>query len=268
MPDPNQTYMVQCPTIPTLVGSEMRFSIESCEIKPVLDWPWLQYVKHQEITPPQHRFQWGRETDGARLDDYTGLRFGNRYTFLELGARSTNANGRLAPVENQRVGMATLAIDGKYLGLDGQLRAQYWNDHSFWWWPMGDGGDQGDTAGLSFSYLLGNQGFPVADGWYWRKMQLSMRLATGIPDRGSAVPQGGHLVYSRVQFDEINRGDLNLNTQFTNTNHQILDVGITVNSGAVRHFTQSEVVHRNLGIPEFPPTDQLEFMVYVRLQQF
>src|SRR5262245_35599408 len=164
MPDP-QTYMVQCPTIPTIVGSEMRFSIQSCDIKPVLDWPWLRYISFEEVTPPQLRFQCGRETDGARLDSYKGLRLGNRYTFLELGDRSPHANGRLAAVEHQRVGIATLALDAKYFGLSGQFRAQYWNDHFFPWWPMGDGGDKGDTAGLSFSYLLGNRGFPLKGGW-------------------------------------------------------------------------------------------------------
>ena len=38
--------------------------------------------------------------------------------------------------------------------MGGQHGFKYWNDHLSWWWPMADGGDQGDTAGLQFSYNL------------------------------------------------------------------------------------------------------------------
>jgi hypothetical protein len=38
-----------------------------------------------------------------------------------------------------------------------------------------------------------------------------------------------------------------------------------VNSGAVRYATQSRLVHRNLGIPEFPATNNLGVMFYLRL---
>jgi hypothetical protein len=259
---PNDVFLYECPTVPTIVGSEMRLSVSSREVRPILNWP-LSYVSCREVTPPQLRLQWGRQTEGARLDSYSGLRLrlGSDDTYFDYGFRSTDASGPLARVENQRVGVATLTIDGKY-------RFQYWNDHAFPWWPVGDGGDRGDTAGLSISYGLGKQGFPLSNGWTWNHMRLSLRMATGIPDRGSAVTRDGTTVYTRVEFEDIDRGDINLNALFSNRKLQQLDVGVTVNSGAVRNFAQSKVVHRSLGIPEFPETDLLEVMVYFRLMGY
>ena len=254
--------MFECPTVPTIVGSEMRFSITTQEIKPILNFP-INYVSCREITPPQYRLQWGLQTYGARLDSYSGLRvnLGSRNTYLDYGARSTDANGSLDGAENQRVGVASLMIDGK-------LKFQYWNDHLFPWWLIGDGGDQGDTAGLSMSYNLGNQGFPMSNGWSFSQVRLSLRMATGVPDRTSAVTRDGTTIYTRVEFDDIDRGDINLNALFSNTKQQRLDVGITVNSGAVRNVIQSKGVHKTLGIPEFEKTNKLEFMMYFRLSNF
>ena len=100
-------------------------------------------------------------------------------------------------------------------------------------------------------------------------MRLSLRLATGIPDRASAVKQNnGTTVYTRIEFDDIDRGDINLNALLTNDKMQRLDVGLTVNSGSIRHSIQSDIVHRNLNIPLFPKTRHLEVKVYLRLQGF
>jgi hypothetical protein len=240
----------------------MRFSLSSSEVRPILNWP-IKYVSCQEITPPQLRVQWGRQVEGARYDKYNGVRLnlGGGGTTLDYGFRETNATGRLARVEGQRVGVASLTIDGKY-------QLQYWNDHHFPWWPIGDGGDQGDTAGVSLSYGLGRVGFPLSKGWSWSQMRLSLRMATGIPDHASAVTRHGTTIYTRVEFDDIDRGDIDLNALFNNVNLQQLDVGITVNSGAVRNLVQSKLVHRNLGIPEFPRTPPLGAMIYFRLRRF
>jgi hypothetical protein len=259
---PDNTLLFECPTVPTIVGSEMRFSISTGEIKPIFNWP-LNYVSCREITPPQYRFQWGLPTFGPRLDSYSGLRLnlGSQDTYLDYGYRSTNATGTFDKAENQRVGVASLTIDGKY-------KLQYWNDHSFPWWPVGDGGDKGDTAGFSMSYNLGNQGFPMSNGWNFSQIRLSLRMATGVPDYGSAVTMGGTTVYTNVEFEDIDRGDINLNALFSNTRQQRLDVGITVNSGAVRNYIQSKVVHKNLDIPEFEKTHKMEFMMYFRLSNW
>jgi hypothetical protein len=240
----------------------MRFSVKMAEVRPILNWP-LSFVTCKEVTPPQFRFQWGRQTEGARLDSYSGLRLNllDEKLTLDYGARSTNAQGPLSKVETQRVGVASLTINGKY-------QVQSWNDLCKWWWPIGDCGDQGDTAGVSMSYALGKTGFPVRDGWSWNAVRLSLRLATGIPDRASAVTVQNSTVYTLVEFEDIDRGDINLNTLFTNVNQQRLDVGVTVNSGAVRNLFQSKLVHKTLGIPEFPLTNHLEFMIYLRLQNF
>ncbi|HUG39993.1 MAG TPA: hypothetical protein VMM12_05895 [Longimicrobiales bacterium] len=37
-----------------------------------------------------------------------------------------------------------------------------------------------------------------------------------------------------------------------------------MNSGSVRHAVQSDIVHRTLGIPEFPRTTHVETMAYLR----
>jgi hypothetical protein len=78
--------------------------------------------------------------------------------------------GRIMPVERQRVGVATLTLGGL-------AQFKYWNDHSFWWWPMGDGGDRGDTAGFQFNYNLGHHQLSAGD---WSFKDLSLTLATWI----------------------------------------------------------------------------------------
>jgi hypothetical protein len=251
-------YVFGCPTVPVVRGSEVRFSIDERKIVPLLDWP-LTYESCGEIIPVQHRLQWGLSTYGARYDSYNGIRIGSWRNNLTLGFRSSNASseGSFAAAENQRVGVASLTLGG-------MVQFKYWNDHAFWWWPMGDGGDQGDTAGFQFSYNLGHHNLSVAD-WNFRDLSLTLRLATGIPNRLSAVPMGDGQVYSQVNFGEINRGDIDLSTRLTNSKAHNLTLGVTVNADAVRHATQDRLIHHSLGIPEFPQTGKLEAMMYFRL---
>jgi hypothetical protein len=257
MPD---TFIVSCPTVPVVHGSEVRFSIdEPLRVLRLLNWP-LAYVSCGEITPPQPlRSQFRVPTSGARYDSFSGLRLGSDRNNLTLGARSTytSQDGPLSSGEQQRVGVASITLGGR-------VRFKYWNDHRFWWWPMGDGNDQFDTAGLQFSYNLVPHRLSIG-GWRFADLSLTLRLATGIPNRNSAVPMGDGFVYSEVRFSEINRGDIDLSTSLTNKVAQRLDVGILVNSDAVRHVTQDRLIHQNLGIPEFPQTGRLEVMMYLRL---
>ena len=264
MPDVTSgSFMLACPTVPVIRGSEVRFSIdEPLRVVQPLDWP-LAYVSCGEITPPQPlRTQWGVSSGGPRYDSYTGFRLGNADNNLTLGARSTHSNGdsRLHDVEHQRVGVAALTLGGR-------VRFKYWNDHAFWWWPMGDGGDQGDTAGLHFAYNLRPHSL-MTQGWTFESISLTLRLATGIPNRASGKPMGDGKVYSEVRFDEINRGDVEIGTTLSNTRAQTLDIGILVNSDHVRHATQDRMIHHSLGIPEFPRTGRLEVMMYLRLMNW
>jgi hypothetical protein len=256
----SDSFILACPTVPVIRGSEVRFSIpDASQAYTPLDWP-LAYVSCGEIAPPQVlRTQWGVPTGGPRYDSYSGVRIGSPTTNLTLGARSTysNAESRLAPVEQQRVGVASLTLGGR-------VRFKYWNDHQFWWWPMGDGGDQGDTAGLQFAYNLRPHELRTG-GWRFDDLSLTLRLATGIPNRASAVPLRDGSVYSQVRFDEINRGDVDVSTSLTGPRAQRLEVGILLNSDSVRHATQDRAVHHTLGIPEFPRTGRLELMMYLRL---
>ena len=254
-----ETFMLACPSVATVLGSEVRFSIaDPVKVRPILDWP-VAHISCGEIIPDQLRTQWGVSTAGARLDSYHGLQFGNARNNLTLGFRSTStsANNPLGPVAGQRVGVASLTIGGR-------VRFKYWNDHNFWWWPMADGGDQGDTAGLQFSYNLGAHQAGLG-AWKFQNVAVTLRLASGIPNRLSARQMGDGQVYTDVQFSEIDRGDLDVSTTLTNRRRQQLDVGITVNSGALRHAVQSDLVHKNLNIPEFPQTKRVEVMMYMRL---
>ncbi len=247
-----------CPTVPVVRGSEVRFSINTYKLTPLLEWP-ISYESCGEITPVQQRIQWGLPTLGARYDSYSGIRIGSPKNNLTLGFRSTDASsdGRFAAAENQRVGVASLTVGG-------MAQFKYWNDHKFWWWPMGDGGDQGDTAGFQFNYNLGAHNLS-AGGWDFKELSLTLRLATGIPNRSSAVPMGDGQIYTSVAFDDINRGDIDLSTRLTNRKVGNLTVGLTVNTDAVRHATQDRLIHHNLGIPEFPQTGKSEVMMYFRL---
>ncbi len=257
-----QEVQLECPAIPTIVGSETRFSILMKESKQIKNWP-LRYVSCQEVAPPQCRVQWGVNTCGARLDGYKGLRIGGKDDNLEIGFRTTNVSSesRLKAVEEQRVGVATLTLSG-------QFRLSYWNDHRFPWWPMGGGGDYGDTAGLRIAYQLGKEGFYLDHGWRWKEMSITLRMATGIPDKTSVVTEGASTFYSRVEFPEIDRGDIDIRASLGSRSQQRLDMGIVVDSGAVRNFAQSQVVHKNLGIPEFLKTNHVGVMIYLRLQNF
>jgi hypothetical protein len=255
-----ETFLMQCSTVPTVIGSEVRFSLKTAEVRQIKSWP-LRYISCEEITPPQSRLQWGVNTYGARLDSYKALRLGSDDYSLQIGMRSTNSNSHLRRVEEQRVGVATLTLAGQY-------KLSYWNDHAFWWWPMGGGSDQGDTAGLSMSYGLGNRGFPLLDAWQWRSVNVAMRLATGIPDKKSVVTQQETTFYSQIEFSGIDRGDIDLNTVMTNRDQQILTVGLWVNSGELRNLVQSKAVHKSLDIPELPKTYQVEVMLYLKLEQW
>jgi hypothetical protein len=250
--------MFGCPTVPVIRGSEVRFSIDTYKARPLLQWP-LTYESCGEIIPVQNRLQWGNPTSGARYDSYSGLRIGSKNNNFTLGFRSTDASseGQIAPVERQRVGVASLTLRG-------MVQFKYWNDHSFWWWPMGDGGDQGDTAGFQFNYNLGRHELSAGD-WFFKDLSLTLRLATGIPDRSSAQPMGDGQVYTKVRFSDINRGDIDLSTRLTNRKAMNLTLGITVNADAVRHATQDRLIHHSLGIPQFPQTGKIESMFYVRL---
>jgi hypothetical protein len=256
-------YLFGCPTVPVVRGSEVRFSVDTYQAMPLLKlplfkWP-LGYENCSEIIPPQPRVQWGLPTNGARLDSYKGLRIGSWRNNLAVGFRSTDASSdsRIALAERQRVGVAALTLGG-------MVQFKYWNDHYFPWWPMGDGGDQGDTAGFQFNYNIGHHRLAIQD-WSFRELSLTMRLATGIPNRASAVPRGDGKVYTEVQFSEIDRGDVDLSARLTNRHAQNLTVGITVNADAVRHAAQDRLIHHTFGIPEFPQTGKLEAMIYVRL---
>jgi len=254
-------FLMACPSVPVIRGSEVRFSIDEHKVIPLRQWP-LAYVGCGEITPSQPRIQWGVGTFGARYDSFTGLRLGSLRNNLTLGARSTNAGseGAIAPAERQRVGVASLTLGGR-------VRFKYWNDHNFWWWPMGDDGDQGDTAGLQFSYNLGAHGLATG-GWSFGDLSLTLRLATGVPNKNSGVPMGDGQVYSEVRFSDINRGDVDLHTTLSDSKARQLTLGVTVNSDAVRHAVQDRAVHRTLGIPEFPRTGQLGVMFYLRLTEW
>jgi hypothetical protein len=251
-------FLFACPSVPVVRGSEVRFSVDEHRIFSLRDWP-LSYQSCGEIIPVQPRLQRGIPTMGARYDWFNGIRIGPPRSNLTLGARTTYASsdGRIGPVERQRVGVASLTLGGR-------VRFKYWNDHAFWWWPMGDGGDQGDTAGFQFGYNLGLHQLSIG-GWAFKDLSLTLRLATGIPNRNSAVPMGDGQVYSEVQFNDINRGDVDLNTTLSNRKAHNLTVGISVNVDAVRHATQDRLIHHTLGIPEFLQTGRFEVMMYMRV---
>jgi hypothetical protein len=251
--------MEECPSVATVIGSEVRVSVrEPLRARQLLSWP-IAHIACGEIIPEQLRTQWGVPSQGARYDSFNGVRFGNAQTHLTLGARSTNTTGNdsLSAVANQRVGVATVTIAGR-------VRFKYWNDHSFWWWPMADGGDQGDTAGLQFSYNLAPHQLQ-SGRWSFQQVNVTLRLASGIPNRSSAKPMGDGMIYTEVSFPQVDRGDVDLSTMLTHRKLYRLDLGLTVNSGALRHAVQSRGVHHNLGIPEFPKTNQQEVMLYFRL---
>jgi hypothetical protein len=250
-------FTLACPGVPTLGGSEVRFSVaEPLKLfkMPGLEWP-LEGVTCGEIIPSQPRTQWGLSTTGARYDSYSGLRLGSSSTNLTLGARSTytSADAPLGPVERQRVGVAALTLGGR-------VRFKYWNDHDYWWWPMGDGGDHGDTSGFQFTYNLAPHSL-TTHGWLFEDFSLTLRLASGVPDLRSPAPMGDGQVYSEVRFKEVNRGDLDLSTTLSRRAER-LDVGILVNSDAIRRATQDRA------IPEFPQTGNFDVMLYLRLSHY
>jgi hypothetical protein len=262
--DMGDIFLGECPTVAKVSGSEVQFSVQTNKTRKLSSWPFRPtWVACEDIAPAQYRSQWGVPIYGPRYDSYNGLRLGDERNNFTMGFRSTTAgsSSSIAPVENQRVGVASVTLGGQY-------RFKYWNDHLFWWWPMADGGDQGDTAGLQFSYNLEPHALSAGKYWSFSDLSLTLRLASGIPNRNSAVPMGDGEVYTDVAFNSVDRGDLSLSSTLQGRKGQRLELGITVNSGALRHAVQSDVVHRNLQIPEFPKTNQAEVMLYMRLTEF
>jgi hypothetical protein len=223
-----------------------------------LNWP-LEYISCGEIIPDQFRTQWGVNTEGARLDELKALRVGNSRNNLTLGFRTTDAssNSRLGPVERQRIGVASLTLGG-------QVEFRYWNDHAFWWWPLGDGGDKGDTAGVHFSYNLSPHQLSSGN-WRLEHFDLTMRLATGIPDHNSVQPTATGQIYTEVEFPEVQRGDIGMSLHLRRSTSQKMEVGFTVDTSKVGEEVQNILVHRNLKIPELPKTEKVEVMVYLRI---
>lgn len=253
-------FILQCPTVPTLGDSEVRFSLKKHKARRIFEWP-LRYVSCKEIIPDQPRRQWGVSTRGARYDSFGGLQLGSPRNNLTLGSRTTHAGAgsRIAAAENQRVGVATLTLGGR-------VRLKYWNDHGYLLWPIGDGGDQGDTAGFQFSYNLAPHRLSKA-GWSFEQFSVTLRLATGIPNRASARPRGDETVYTEVRFPEIDRGDLNLNLGLSRQPMH-MDIGLTLNSGQLAHGVQNEGVHGPLGIPYIPHRSHVEAMMYIRVRNW
>jgi hypothetical protein len=261
------TFMAECPTVPVIRGSEVRFSINTKEMRQIRDWP-LTHISCGEIAPDQPRLQWGRATNGARYDSFNGFRSGFRLPLftkdyrlpidVSIGARSSyvGSEGRFTPVEQQRVGVASITFGG-------MVRFKYWNDHTFWWWPMADGGDQADTAGVQLGYNLGAHRLSIGD-WRFQELNLTLRLASGIPNRDSEVPYGTGTIYTEVAFSEVDRGDIDLHTTLMNNSSEKLEIGFLINSGAVRNRVQSKEVHKRLDIAEFPATSHVEMMMYLR----
>ncbi len=238
-------FLAECSTVPTIVNSEMRFSVSTHQVKSLPRWP-LAWVSCSEIVPAQPRIQWGQPTVGGRYDSFNGVRLGTPANNLTIGSRSTEvtSDSPMADLENQKVGVASLTLGGMF-------RLKYWNDHANWRIPIADGGDQGDTAGFQLSYNLGPHGIQTG-GWTFQKIDFTMRLATGIPTRSQTRKDGKYEVYTGVRFNDVERGDLNLNATLTKpVLHQRLDVGVTFNSGLIGHFFQNKLVHDNLDIPRF-----------------
>jgi hypothetical protein len=226
-------------------GHDMRFSlIRESEFQ--LPFNFTLTSKY-ELSPDQMRLQWGEVTRGHRIDTWSGLRFGSRDWAVEALVRNTYASGDIAPVEHQQVGAIKLTLGGHFV-------AEYYNDHYFPFFPMGGGTDQGDTAGVSLRAERLGWGLG-GSGWQLEGLGANLRLATGIPDRGSTVQLGGHTFYDEVAYDRIRQGLLSLSATFRKP-----DLGLSLmleggaNLDAIRDATQNRMIHRPLDIPEFQNT--------------
>ncbi|WP_430908145.1 RHS repeat-associated core domain-containing protein [Maribacter sp. 2-571] len=221
------------------------------------DFPLVSIISFSQYTNSDQRMQFGQTTGNARSDSYTALRVGNDRFHLDVGYRSTMVSNdaslhQMQQVEEQRVGVLGLQL--------GPVGLAYWNDHAFW--PTGDGGDQGDTAGASLSYIP-NNGIDMGSGWLLNNLSLNLRMATGIPVRGSEALEGGDVIYQEVIRPDISRGDLFLQGQLSKGNYN-LDIGAGIDSGLLRHAIQSDLVHRNLDIPEFRSESHFGAYLFVR----
>jgi len=162
---------------------------------------------------------------------------------LELGMRSSYASGRIAPVENQTVGYARLAVGD-------HLKLEYANDHRWWWWPMGDGGDQGNTMSAHIwvdklkLHLRGTD-------WNLDGVGAHMRLASGIPDRDKHIEMGGRTVYVGVAFDEISQGAVSASATFRTSTGWSATFDLGADTAGIRDAAQNKLVHKPLNIPEF-----------------
>ncbi|HUG39989.1 MAG TPA: hypothetical protein VMM12_05875 [Longimicrobiales bacterium] len=94
-------------------------------------------------------------------------------------------------------------------------------------------------TGLQFGYNLGAHDIRASD-WKFQELNLTMRLASGIPKRDSARPMRDGFVYSEVAFKGVDRGDIDLSTSLTNRRQERLEIGVVVNSGSLRHSVQSD----------------------------
>ncbi|HEX8906891.1 MAG TPA: RHS repeat-associated core domain-containing protein, partial [Longimicrobiaceae bacterium] len=202
------------------------------------------YASKTDVTVPQLRLQWRQSTEGYRVDTTRGLGVKLGPVSFEGGFRTTDVNGRYAPVENQRVGYYQLGV--------GNFTARYYNDHNFAWFPQGGGTDQGDTAGVSLQLKLGSGAATGPGTFRMTDVGLNLKMATGIPNQQITDTSGGHTYYPRVEFNEISTGILSLSTTLTNAHGVSLNLEAGVDSGHISNLFQNQLVHRNLGIPEFP----------------
>nr|WP_322762911.1 SpvB/TcaC N-terminal domain-containing protein [Frankia sp. Cr2] len=246
-------------TASTSFGRDLRFGIE---VKPeaALYGP-IESLSRYMLSPSQLRNQWGQSVDGYRIDRESSLRISGSPIFvvvpaarvrwdpvlsLELGTRTSNASGRIAQVENQTVGYARI-------GVGEHARLEYYNDHRFLWWPMGDGGDQGNTAGVRITAEKLSAHLLRAGNTEWRieSVGAHLRLASGIPDRKKTVNTAGRTFYRDVAFGEISQGILSASVTARSSTGWGVTLEGGLNRAGIRDVAQNQLVHRNLGIPEF-----------------
>lgn len=248
------------PIIPTVPLSELGESYQTGNHYYVTKIPNLRLVTFSQYTHSDQRLIFGQATGSSREDSYSAIRIGTERNHIDYGFRMTTVSNdsslyNMQQVEEQRVGF-----------ISGQIASftfAYWNDHGFSWWPTGDAGDQGDSAGLSLGYNP-RDGIGLGDSWILKNLSLNLRIATGIPVRGSESMEGDEMVYQEVIRPDISRGDLFLQGQLTKGN-TIIDAGIGIDSGLLRHGIQSDLVHKNLGIPEFKSDNHFSGYLFVRI---
>ncbi len=232
----------------TRVGMEMRSSLV-LRGERHLAGP-LYYTSLTELSVSQLRLQWGQPTEGYRIDSTSGLalRFGGTFS-LEMGKRDTYASGRISPVETQRVGYVEATFQET-------VSIRYFNDHFFPWFPVGGGTDQGDTAGVDVRLRTGAHGLNTGVAQFrLTEVGAHLHMATGIPNQKVTAQEGGRTIYPDVRFNEISRGVISGSATFRDFGSGVgvrFEAG--VDSGVISDLFQNRIVHRTLGIPEFPKT--------------